>query len=228
MHRASFVIAIATLLGNAFALGSAAAQAATVIPNRLIPRVTAAGALDARNTGRGDPEMYLGLAMLEWRTAVSGLAVRVDGLYASRDRVSHVEQPCVDCDRRGNGSSYYSSTVTGAGVLIGATYTMVRHRPFRPYALGGVGVVRTHDRFVAGVMPPPCTSICVAVAPVTAAVDRNDRPMSAAAHAGVGAVYSWDWFSVLAEARYMAVNYANTRGVNGAVPVSLGVRIGRP
>jgi hypothetical protein len=226
MHRASFVIAIATLLGNACAVETAAAQSAT-IPSRLIPRVTAAGAFDARNNGRGDPEMYLGIASLEWGTSASGLALRLDGLYARRDRISHVDSPCDDCDRLGNGASYYSSKVTGAGALIGATYTLLRHRPFRPYVLGGVGVVRTHDRFVAGVMPPPCTSICLAVARRAPTVDRNERPMSAAANAGVGAVYSWDWFSVLAEARYLAVGYANTRGLDGAVPVSLGVRVGR-
>jgi hypothetical protein len=53
---------------------------------------------------------------------------------------------------------------------------------------------------------------------------RNDRPAKTAAQIGPGVVYSFAWLSFLAEARYMAVDYANPRGLNGAVPIALGVR----
>lgn len=226
MKRASFAIAASTLLGFGVARpGILEAQEPARLPSRFIPRVSAAGAFDARHNGRGDPEMYLGLATLEWNTNVTGLALRVDGVYARRDYIYRVEQPCMTCDRIGNSYAFLSSKVTGAGGMVGATYDLRHHGAFRPYVLGTGGIVQTHDKFAAGTttVPACATTVCL-LAAATGVTQRNDRPVKTAAQLGAGVVYSWRWVSVLAETRYIAVDYANTRGLNGAVPVSLGVR----
>jgi hypothetical protein len=200
------------------------AQGPDRAPSRLLPRVSVAVAFDARNKLRGDPEMNLGLASLEWPTRVTGLTFRVDGIYAHRDRIDRQQQPCIACDRIGNGYAYFTSRVTAAGGMAGVSYDLRRRRALRPYLLAGAGAVQTHDKFTAGTTPSfICTTVCVLPATGPSVV-RNDRPLSGAAQVGAGIVYSWRWVSAVAETRYMAVAYANTRGLNGAVPVSLGVR----
>jgi hypothetical protein len=228
MKRTWSAIALVTLVASSAALSTAAtAQEPVRLPTRLIPRVSVAGGLDARNDGSGDPEMYFGLATLEWGTGVSGLSFRVDGVYANRDRINPVEAPCITCGRVGTDNAFLSSKVTGAGALVGATYELRHGRAFRPYILGGAGMILTHDKSTSGKFRYPtcgvetCNMVAAIAGPVT---QRNDRPTKAAAQLGAGLVYSWQWVSVLAEARYLAVDYANPRGLNGAVPISLGVR----
>jgi len=230
MKRASFAMVV-SLLGTASHAERLAAQEPLRVANRFVPRVSVGGAFDARNNGRGDPEMYFGLATLEWSTRVPGLALRADGLYARRDRIDRSEPLCgPTCDPIPGAPlafSYLSSKVTAAGVMVGVTYDLRRHGAFRPYVLGSGGVVQTHDKFSAGTATLPVCEVdpCIwALAANSVVTQRNDRPVSVGAQVGVGLVYSWRWVSVLAETRYMAVDYANTRGLNGAVPVSLGLR----
>ena len=226
MIRASssiaFVLSIAWAAADVTALS---AQEGRQSSSKFIPRVSLSGAFDARNNGRGDPEMYLGLASLEWNTRVTGLALRADAIYARRDRITRQEQPCIACDRVGNGYSFFSSKVTAAGGMIGASYDVQARRGVRPYVLVGAGLVRIHDKFASGTASYSCIGLCLASATALPIV-RNERPVSGAVQAGVGLAYSWRWLSALAETRYMAADYANTRGLNGAVPVSLGLSIG--
>ena len=106
------------------------AQEPARLPTRFIPHVSVAGGLDARNDGSGDPEMYFGLATLEWRTRVSGLSLRVDGIYANRDRINRFETPCITCDRVGSDYSFLSSKVTGAGASMSTALVSARASVF--------------------------------------------------------------------------------------------------
>lgn len=228
MKRTSFAIVI-SLLGTALPPMELSSQEPLRFADARIPRVSVAGAFDARNNGRSEPEMYLGLATLEWTTRLTGLALRVDGFYAARDRLTRFEPTCgPTCDPLPgtNNISFLSSKVTAAGALVGVTYDVRRSGAFRPYILGSVGAVRSNDRFTTGVTSTtlPCVNPCTIIPLGAPSHQRSERPLSAAAQVGLGLVYSWRWFSVFGETRYMAVDYANTRGLNGAVPVSLGVR----
>jgi hypothetical protein len=229
MKRASFAMVL-SLLGPVSYTELLPAQEPIRVANRFVPRVSIGGAFDARNNGRGDPEMYFGVATLEWRTRVPGLALRADGTYARRDRIDRSEALCgATCDPLPGAPqrfSFFSSKVTAAGAMVGVTYDLRRHGAFRPYVLGSGGVVQTHDKFSAGTAALPLCEVnpCALALAAYPVRQRNDRPVSVAAQVGVGLVYSWRWISVLAETRYMAVDYANTRGLNGAVPVSLGLR----
>ena len=192
-------------------------------------RGTTGGAWRRVSIAGCEPEMYLGLATLEWTTRLTGLALRVDGFYAARDRLSRFEPTCgPTCDPLPgtNNISFLSSKVTAAGALVGVTYDVRRSGAFRPYILGSVGAVRSNDRWTKGVTSTnlPCVNPCTITPIGSPSIQRSERPLSAAAQVGVGLVYSWRWFSVFGETRYMAVDYANTRGLNGAVPASLGLR----
>jgi hypothetical protein len=222
MQRASFATVVSVLLAGVSGLANA--QEPSRLDGRLMPRITVAGAFDARNNGSGDPELYLGLATLEWNTRVRGLAVRVDGMYAQRDRINHAR--CAErCESLPGVAvySFLSSKVTAAGAMAGITYALRSRGAVRPYVLAAAGLMRSHDKFVSGtqIVCPACATVNV-TAP--ALESRNEQPLSAAAQAGVGVAYSLRWFSVLAESRYVAVDYQNTRALNGAVPVSLGIR----
>jgi hypothetical protein len=223
MKRALFVIA-APVLAAGFPGGSLGAQDTSRFPSRLIPRVSVAGAFDARNNGRGDDEMYLGLTALEWDTNVPRLAVRVDGIYARRDWFQH-QQPLPGFP--GNTAfAYQTSKVTAAGAMTGVTYAFRGIGSLRPYALASAGVMKTNDRNASGtaIICPACSITRSAIAP--AETLRRDKPLTGAGQIGVGALYSFSWVSVLAETRYMTVGYEPSRGLNGAVPLSLGMRFG--
>ena len=234
MKRVSFAMVVVSVVGVSFSTTPLAAQEVMRFPGRFVPRVSVAGAFDARDNGRGDDEMYLGLASLEWATRTPGLVVRLDGLYARRDWINRRE-PLPECiptctpPATLGGFTYMASKVTAAGAMAGVTYDLRPSRAFRPYVLASAGVVQTHDKFVAGTAEPiSCLTVCTLAKPATPPrVQRNDRPVSAAAQVGTGVAYSAGWFSIFAEARYMTVDYANTRGLNGAVPVSLGLQFGR-
>ena len=226
MKRALFAVAAATVLmlcrGEPLA-----GQEASRLQSGLIPRISVGGAFDARNNGRGDAEMYLGLASLEWTTNVTGLALRLDGIYAKRDRIDR-RQTLPETVPGIMPFSFFSSKVTAAGAMAGVTYDLRRGGDFRPYVLASAGAVKTHDRFASGTtfICPACTTIALnMVAP--ALTVRQERPLAGAAQFGAGMVYSFPVVSILAEARYMTVSYGNTRGLNGAVPVSLGLQFGR-
>jgi hypothetical protein len=229
MKQPSFTIVV-SLFGIASQTGPLSSQEPLRVENRFVPRVSIGGAFDARNNGRGDPEMYFGLATLEWSTRVPGLALRADGLYARRPRINRSEPLCgPTCDPIPGAPqtfSFLSSKVTAAGAMAGVTYDLRRRGAFRPYVLGSGGVVQTHDKFSAGTATLPVCDVhpCTWALIGSPAMPRNERPVSVGAQVGVGVVYSWRWISMQAETRYMAVDYANTRGLNGAVPVSLGIR----
>lgn len=229
MKRASFAIVV-SLLGSVSDTARLSAQEPVRVANRFVPRVSLGGAFDARNNGRGDAEMYFGLATLEWGTRVPGLALRADAIYARRDRISRLDPPCgVTCDPSPGAPlelSFLSSKVTAAGAMGGVTYDLRRDGAFRPYVFGSGGGVQTRDKFSAGTMTLPACEVhpCTWALIGSPAIQRNDRIVSVAAQVGVGIVYSWRWVSVLAETRYMAVDYADTRGLNGALPISLGLR----
>ena len=168
--------------------------------------------------------MYFGLATLEWTTRVTGLALRADGVYAKRERFDRFEPSYGGCELSpgATDASYLSSKITAAGALIGVTFDLGRG-PFRPYVFGSAGAVRTHDRFTSGVTSyPTCEPTCLL--PLNAAGERHERPLSAAGQVGLGLAYSFPWFSVVGETRYTAVGFSTTRGLDGAVPVSLGMR----
>ena len=233
MKRASFVVVLVSVVGAASPISHLVAQGSARFPSQLVPRVSVGGAFDARNNGRGDDEMYLGLATLEWNTNVRGLSLRADGLYARRDWI-HRRQPLPECDPTCapgvlGGFTYSTAKVTAAGAMLGVAYDLFSSRAFRPYVLASGGVVQTHDKFVAGTAPvfdcpTACTLASIARAPD---IERNVRPVRVAAQVGAGASYSVRWVSVFAEARYMTVDYPYARGLNGAVPVSLGFSIGQ-
>jgi len=231
MKQAVSVIAVALLIASGAYPSNLSAQEPTRSPSRFVPRVSLAGAFDARNNGRGDDEMYLGLTTLEWTTRVTGLALRADAIYARRDWI-YRRHDLPDCNTicaltPGTGRfAYMASKVTAAGAMAGATYDLRYRGALRPYVLASAGVVQTRDKFRAGTATTfTCEKACTLAAPATGpAIVREDRPISPAAHVGAGLVYSFPWVSVLAEARYLAVAYGNTRGLNGAVPVSLGLR----
>lgn len=235
MKRASFALVLVSLVAASLSSAELGAQETMRFPSRFVPRVSLAAAFDARNNGRGEDEMYLGLASLEWSTHTPGLAVRLDGIYARRDWIDR-RQPLPECiptctpPATLGGFSYMASKVTAAGAMAGVTYQLRPGHALRPYVLASAGVVQTHDKFFAGTADPiTCPTACIL--PASAAsprVARNDRPVSAAGHVGTGVAYSAGWISIFAEARYMTVDYANTRGLNGAVPISLGFSVGRP
>ena len=235
MKRASFAMAAATLLGSTLGSSGLRAQESPRDWTRFVPRVSMAGAFDARNNGRSDPEMYLGLMSLEWDTRVPRLSLRVDGIYAKRDWATRLARNCagrgsvdVDCILPGGAThSFFASKVGAAGGMIGVTYDLRERSAFRPYILTGAGMVRSHDNNVAGRFTPiaPCpTAECIIAAVGQPATQRNERPLTAAAQIGGGMALSLPWVSVFAEARYYAVGYSNTRVLRGAVPVSLGLR----
>ena len=227
MKRASFAMVV-SLLGTGSHAERLTAQEPLRVANRLVPRVSLGGAFDARNNGRGDPEMYFGLATLEWSTSVPGLTLRADGIYARRSRISRWEPVCgPTCDPIPGAPQMYStmySKVTGAGAMVGVTYDLRRDGAFRPYVLGSGGVVQTNDKFSSGTVRWPLCDSDVCALPAPPVNQRRVRPVSVAAQAGVGLVYSWRWVSAFAETRYMAVDYAPARGLDGALPVSLGLR----
>jgi hypothetical protein len=221
MDRTLFAIiscsAVVPLIGLADAL---CAQEPNRAGSPLIPHVAAAGALDLRNGETRHQPMYLGLTTLEWSTRVPGLGLRLDGVYAGR-REDFRLWPQFEPGARVVTENVYYSKVRGQGAFAGATYELVHRGRFRPYALAGVGAIRTHEKSVTGTTTL-CTAICLAEA--TMPTTRNERPLNGAAQAGVGAVYTWRWVSVVAETRYFAVANRNVRGLNGALPLSLGVR----
>ena len=230
MKRTSFAIVI-SLLGTPLPhTHDLWAQEPLRFSDSRIPRVSVAGAFDARTNGRREPEMYLGLATLEWAAKATGLAFRIDGIYARRGTVNRSEPTCgATCDPLPGAPVTYSvlfSKLTAAGALLGVTYDVRSRGAFRPYVLGGVGAMRTHDRFASGTTTIWGCNLnpCNMPVPPNATHVRQERPLSVAAQMGLGLVYSTRWVSVFGETRYMAVDYANTRGLNGAVPVSLGLR----
>ena len=170
--------------------------------------------------------MYLGLAALEWDTKVTGLALRLDGLYARRDWASQLTPLPDDPPMFANRFAFRGSRVSAAGALVGLTYDFGLRSAFRPYVLGSTGLVRLNDRVTSGVSFM-CTGTCVMLASAPAMNVQQNRPLTGAAQVGAGFVYAFPWVSLVADARYMTVNYSPTRGLNGAVPVSLGLRFGR-
>jgi hypothetical protein len=233
MKRASFAMVLVSVVGAASPISHLMAQGSARFRSQLVPRISVGGAFDARNNGRGDDELYLGLATLEWHTGVRGLALRADGLYARRDWVNR-RQPLPACDPTCapgvfGGFTYSTAKVTAAGAMLGATYDVLWRGAFRPYVLASGGVIQTHDRFVAGTAPMfECPTACILTSIARAPdAERNVRPVRAAAQVGAGASYSIRWVSVFAEARYMTVDYPYARGLNGAVPVSLGFSVGQ-
>lgn len=216
--------AAAALLTASATLG---AQEPVRVGSRLVPHVAVSGALDLRNGESRFPAMYLGLASLEWGTAIPGLGARLEGLYASRSRENRLYPDCgFSCSPPPDNNSLatYSSKVSAKGVLIAATYEIVRQGAFRPYVLGGVGAVQTHDESITGTIFLCSARFCTTSNPAGGLTLRDERPISGAAHIGVGTVYTWRWVSVMGEVRYFAVTNGVSRGLNGALPVSLGVR----
>jgi hypothetical protein len=196
----------------------------------LIPHVSVAGAFDLRNAESRYPNMYLGFANLDWRTGVPGLGIRLEGLYASRARDDRLYPQgcgplCGSALDAVSISALYSVKVSAKGALVGATYDLISRGRLRPYVVGGAGAVETHDKSVTGSVlrcaAEACAALNYAAAPLMV---RDERPVSAAATIGAGAVYSWRWISVVGEARYFAVSGGAARGLNGALPLSLGLR----
>jgi hypothetical protein len=227
MHRNSFAIVSWTALVVLTAYASIDAQEPVPAGNRLIPHIAIAGGLDMRNGESRYPDMYLGVASLEWRTRLPRLGLRLEALYASRSRDNRLQPQ--DCGSTCSPipeislASVYSSKVSAKGALLGATYEVLRQGPLRPYVVGGIGVVQTRDEAISRTS---CSgSFCALANWVSALTIQDDRPTSGAAHVGGGASYTWRWISVVGEARYFAVTNGMSRGLNGALPVSLGVRL---
>jgi hypothetical protein len=228
MHRNSSKIVSWTVLAIALAAGgSLGAQEPTRAGSRFVPHVSAAAAVDLRNGESRYPDMYMGFANLDWSTAVPGLGVRLEGLYAARSRNDRLyPQDCGPlCGSGGAGTALYSMKVSAKGALLGATYELVRQGHLRPYVVGGAGAIQTRDQSVTGtVFLCPIEVTCAMRNSASAVTVTDDRPVSAAAHIGAGAVYTWRWISVVGEARYFAVSNGISRGLNGALPLSLGLR----
>jgi hypothetical protein len=231
MEHTSFTIALSVAAAATIA-GSAPAAAQDTHPDRwLIPHVGAAAALDARNGESRWSDMYLGSATLEWETPVPSLGIRLEGLYARRGQLNLLySQGCgATCggDPEINTSAAYSSKMTAGAGFVGVTYQTLRRGAFRQYVVGGVGAVRTHTVSASGTVARwLCTDVCILPAgPASGYSVRNERPLSTAGNIGAGAVYAWRWVSVAGEARYIAVPNGTTRGLNGALPVSLGIRL---
>jgi hypothetical protein len=110
-------------------------------------------------------------------------------------------------------------------MLFGATYEILREGPLRPYLLGGIGAIETHDEAVRGTAFLCSARFCALANSARALIVEDERPISGAAHIGAGAAYTWRWISLVGEARYFAVTNGISRGLNGALPVSLGVRL---
>jgi hypothetical protein len=236
MHRSScanalLATAVATLAGAA----ASEAQIPFPAPHRLIPHVGVAAAVDARNGDSRWGDMYLGFATLEWATTVPRLGIRLEGLYGHRAEEILLSPGCGPlCTSvpQLSAMSVSSAKVRAAGALVGATYELRPIGRLRPYVVGGVGAIRSHFRTTYATTyattsgtPWLCAStVCTLAGPAGPVLVRNERPLSAAGQLGGGAVYTWNWISVIAEARYLAVPNGTTRGLNGALPVSLGVR----
>ena len=227
MKRASVAIAAVALVASTFGLASeVAGQEPARFPRQLIPRVSVAGALDVRSNKLGDHETYFGLGALEWDTKVNGLAFRLDGLYARRDWGTQVE-PLPDAPPMFVRFAFQGSKATAAGALAGLTYDLRQRGAFRPYVLASAGLLQTNDRVSRGISFM-CTGECVTIASSAPAVTvQQQKRLTGAAQMGAGIVYSFPWVSLFADARYMTAGYSKTRALNGAVPVSLGVRFGR-
>ena len=190
-----------------------------------VPRVSLSGALDLRNISTDYSQMYLGMVGLEWRTNVRGLGLRFDGLFARRSGKNRLTvNTCgddADCVGYPNAAIYdvYRSKVSATGAFVGATYAIERGA-FRSYALGGIGAVQTRDRQLRGVK-----IVCAACNYITPDPTVSDgSPISGAAQLGMGATYSLRWVFLVMEARYFAVTNGIARGLNGASPLSLGLR----
>jgi hypothetical protein len=232
MHRSPFSTA---LLATAVATlsGAAASEAQISVPaaRRLIPHLGVAAAVDARNGESRWADMYLGFATLEWATTVPRLGIRLEGLYAHRAEEIFLSPGCGPlCTSvpQFSAVSVSSAKVRAAGALVGATYELRPLGRLRPYVVGGVGAIRSHVRTTyatTSATPWRCAStFCTLAGAAGPLLVRNERPLSAASQFGAGAVYTWNWLSVIAEAQYIAVPNGTTRGVNGALPVSLGLR----
>lgn len=231
MEHTSFTLALSVAAAATIA-GSAPAAAQDTHPERwFIPNVGAAAALDARNGESRWSDMYLGSATLEWETPVPSLRVRLEGLYARRGQLNLVyPQGCgTTCggDPEISTSSPYSSKMTAVAGFVGVTYQTLRRGAFRQYVVGGVGAVRTHSVSTSGTVGRwLCTDMCILAASAASGFSvRNERPLSTAGNIGAGAMLTWRWVSVAAEARYVAVPNGTTLGLNGALPVSLGIRL---
>ena len=230
MHRDSSKIVSWTVAAALGAAASVGAQEPIRAGSRFVPHVSVAGAFDLRNAESRYPAMYLGFANLDWSTGVPGLGIRLEGLYASRARDNRLYPQ--DCGPLcGSGidaiaiSALYSVKVSAKGALVGATYDLISRGRFRPYVVGAAGAVETHDESVTGSVLRCAAEICAALnyagPPLMV---RDERPVSAAATIGAGAVYGWRWISIVGEARYFAVSNGASRGLNGALPLSLGFR----
>lgn len=223
MKRASFAITVASALLGMVAVHSAglAAQEPVRLGSRFIPHLAAAGGFDLRNGVTSSPAMYFGTASLQWSTSAPGLGLRLDGVWAVRGQ--RILLYADGCGPACAGDRNYWSKLSARGAFLGATYDLVREGAFRPYLLGGAGAVQTLDRSITRLAEPRAIDArsCTLRGALTYC---SRRPISGAAQVGLGAVYSWRWISVLAEARFFAVDYRTTRGLNGAFPLSLGLR----
>jgi hypothetical protein len=231
MRRTSFAIALSTAAATLAAdATTAGAQESARARRWLIPHVGASAAVDARNGESRWTDMYLGFATLAWDTPVPRLQVRLDGVYARRsEEIRLYGDPCGPLCSTPDVATVpiYWSKVKAAGAFVGAAYDIGRGRqgPLRPYVVGGIGGVRGHYESLAGTTQRCTSEVCAAQNTVSTLVRRNERPLSGAVNVGAGTAYTWRWIAVVAEARYVAVHNGTTRGLNGALPVSLGVRL---
>ena len=232
MLRATFSskCVVAVTAANLVVGAQLIAQEADRVGNRLVPHISASGAVDLRGGHNDYRAMYLGTAALDWSTRTPGLGLRLEAMYASRGSEPRLYpassfEPCglpEVCDAR---TPQYTR-VRALGVTLGATYDIIRHGRVRPYVVGGTGVVRMNQRIVRRrefLCPDPCV-IAAGTTPVVITTITTERPMAGTAHVGAGAVLAWRWVSIVGETRYIAVTNRFPRGLNGAMPFSLGLR----